>query len=158
MSCGAAQQDDNLEEGTWYYRAHGSGPRQRAPAVDYYFGDVFITGWLLYASGDLAFVQFRTMDWGVAYDGYSNYTVTALFRGHLRPAEERPPGARRLDRVQIEPAVLPNVSYYQANRQRKPPSPRVRLSERTKEALKADLPKIAGERFPKLNGKEFPSH
>jgi hypothetical protein len=92
MSCRAAQQerDDNPEQGIWYYHSHGSVPRQRVPAVDYFYGDVFITGWLLYAVGELCFVQFRTMDMP-QYGGYSNYQVFCIFREHLRPPEERPP-------------------------------------------------------------------
>ena len=120
MSCRAAQQerDDNPEQGIWYYRSHGSVPRQRVPAVDYFCGDVFITGWLLYAVREVCFVQFRTMDMP-QYSGYSNYQVFCIFREHLRAPAERLPDAKRLGPgVQIEPAVLPNVSHHQEKGQR----------------------------------------
>ena len=91
MSSQDAQRDHDPEQGVWYYHGHGNAsvPRQQAPAVDYFCGDAFVTGWLLYTSGDVAFVQFRTMEWGAAYDGYSNYVVTAIFCEHLRPPEQK---------------------------------------------------------------------
>src|SRR5215469_3560671 len=51
-----------------------------------------IPGTLLYTSGELAYVRFRTRHW-TGYGGFQNYVVTAIFSEHLRFCEEHPQGA-----------------------------------------------------------------
>jgi hypothetical protein len=55
-------------------------------------GSGAITCRVLYRSEQLAFVQFRTVDWGPAYRDFGNYARVALFCEHLRPADPQSPG------------------------------------------------------------------
>src|SRR5215469_6963041 len=48
-----------------------------------------IPGTLLYTSGELAYVRFRTRHW-TGHGGFQNYVVTAIFREHLKYCEEQP--------------------------------------------------------------------
>lgn len=49
-----------------------------------------IPGTLLYTSGELAYVRFRTRHWA-GYGGFQNYVVTAIFVEHLKFCEEQSP-------------------------------------------------------------------
>jgi|SRR6516165_6313145 hypothetical protein len=65
-------------------------PAESEPREVLYCGQsTSIPGTLLYTSGELAYVRFRTRHWA-GYGGFQNYVVTAIFREHLRPVEERP--------------------------------------------------------------------
>jgi hypothetical protein len=46
---------------------------------------------VLYRTEQLAFVQFRTVDWP-GYKDFGNYAQLALFPEHLRPADPQSPG------------------------------------------------------------------
>jgi hypothetical protein len=46
---------------------------------------------VLYRTEQLAFVQFRTVDWP-GYKDFGNYARVALFSEHLRPADPQSPG------------------------------------------------------------------
>ena len=62
-----------------------SSPAERDEYCEYFSGSGAITCRLLYRTEQLAFVQFRTVDWP-GYKDFSNYTRVALFPEHLRPA------------------------------------------------------------------------
>ena len=54
-----------------------------------------IPGTLLYTSGELAYVRFRTRHWA-GYGGFQNYVVTAIFREHLKFCEQQPQGTEAI--------------------------------------------------------------
>jgi hypothetical protein len=62
-----------------------------AEYCEYFCGSGVITCRVLYRTEQLAFVQFRTVDWP-GYKDFSNYARVALFPEHLRPADPQSPG------------------------------------------------------------------
>jgi len=78
-----------------------SSPAERDEYAEYFSGSGAITCRVLYRTEQLAFVQFRTVDWP-GYRDFGNYARVALFPGHLRPADPQSPGvvgfARALER------------------------------------------------------------
>jgi hypothetical protein len=62
-----------------------ASPAERDEYAEYFSGSGAITCRLLYRTEQLAFVQFRTVDW-LGYRDYGIYARVALFSEHLRPA------------------------------------------------------------------------
>ena len=62
-------------------------PSSPAERDEYFCGSGALTCRVLYRSGHLVFVQFRTVDWGPAYRGFSNYARVAISRHE--PAKAR---------------------------------------------------------------------
>jgi hypothetical protein len=68
-----------------------ASPAERDEYVEYFSGSGAITCRVLYRTEQLAFVQFRTVDWP-GYKDFNNYARIALFPEHLRPANPHSPG------------------------------------------------------------------
>ena len=68
-----------------------SSPAERDEYVEYFSGSGAITCRVLYRTEQLAFVQFRTVDWP-GYREFGNYARVALYPEHLRPADPSSPG------------------------------------------------------------------
>jgi hypothetical protein len=68
-------------------------PSFAAEYCEYFCGSGVITCRVLYRTEQLAFVQFRTVDWP-GYKDFSNYARVALFPEHLRPTDPQSPGVR----------------------------------------------------------------
>ena len=68
-----------------------ASPAERDEYVEYFSGSGAITCRVLYRTEQLAFVQFRTVDWPGCKD-FGNYARVALFAEHLRPVDPQSPG------------------------------------------------------------------
>jgi hypothetical protein len=68
-----------------------SSPAERDEYCEYFCGSGALTCRVLYRTEQLAFVQFRTVDWP-GYKDFGNYARVALFHEHLRPADPQSPG------------------------------------------------------------------
>jgi hypothetical protein len=68
-----------------------SSPAERDEFLEYFSPSGAITCRVLYRTEQLAFVQFRTVDWP-GYRDFGNYARVALFPDHLRPADPSSPG------------------------------------------------------------------
>ena len=68
-----------------------ASPAERDEYAEYFCGSGAIACRVLYRTEELAFVQFRTVDWPGYWD-FGNYARVALFPEHLRPADPQSPG------------------------------------------------------------------
>src|SRR5215471_15113735 len=68
-----------------------SSPAERDEYAEYFCGTGVIACRVLYRTEQLAFVQFRTVDWP-GYRDFGYYARVALFPEHLRPADPSSPG------------------------------------------------------------------
>ena len=78
-----------------------SSPAERDKYAEYFSGSGAITCRVLYRTEQLAFVQFRTVDWPGSRD-FGNYARVALFSEHLRPADPRSPGVMKFRSRDLE--------------------------------------------------------
>jgi len=106
-----------------------------------------IPGTLLYTSGELAYVRFRTRHWA-GYGGFQNYVVTAIFREHLKFCEEQPQRAQTA--ADRGPQVSRSSSQQQPESKPQAPLPAVAKSEQREPSKgKLDGKEVsAGVRFP----------
>jgi hypothetical protein len=82
-----------------------ASPAERDEYVEYFSGAGAITCRVLYRTEQLAFVQFRTVDWP-GYRDFGNYARVALFHAHLRPADPESSGVMNFVRALEREAAI----------------------------------------------------
>jgi hypothetical protein len=113
-----------------------------------------IPGTLLYMSGELAYVRFRTSDWP-GYNGYCNFVTAAVFAEHLRPEGIDVPyvtsGPRGPDAIGQEEVPRSSSQPPPESKPQAPPPAAAKPVQRDKSSAVGNLTEPSKA---KLNGKE----